>query len=28
VRFRRVTLAEGHAARREEAAWIDSAIDG
>jgi biotin-dependent carboxylase-like uncharacterized protein len=28
VRFRRVTLAEGHAARREEAAWIDSAIEG
>jgi biotin-dependent carboxylase-like uncharacterized protein len=28
VRFRRVTLAEAHAARREEAAWRDSAIDG
>jgi len=28
VRFRRVTLDEAHAARREEATWMASAIDG
>jgi biotin-dependent carboxylase-like uncharacterized protein len=28
VRFRRVTVAEAHAARREEATWLDRAIDG
>ena len=27
VRFRRVTLAEGHAALREEARWLDTALD-